>query len=137
MTTTNNITTFTVNMNIYNNSDQTINYNVYFPTKACNTCRIIKQLIEFHKKQTSHDGHKSQCKTCCSNYKKEYYEKNKDSIIKNNKQYKENNKDKMNNWEKEYYQKNKEKILNNNKKYNEINKNKLIEHKKEYSNENK
>ena len=32
MTTTNNITTSTLNMNIYNNTDQTINPNIYIYT---------------------------------------------------------------------------------------------------------
>ena len=56
MTTTNNITTTTMNMNIYNNTDQTINLNMYIPTKVCKTCRIIKQLTEFHTNKNSSDG---------------------------------------------------------------------------------
>ena len=53
MTTTNNITTTTINLNIYNNTDQTINPNMYIPTKVCKTCRTIKQLIEFYKHKDS------------------------------------------------------------------------------------
>ena len=44
MTTTNNITN-TGTINIYNNTDKTINPNMYIPTKACNKCRSTKQLI--------------------------------------------------------------------------------------------
>ena len=47
--TTVNITTPTTIIKIYNNTDQTINTNMYIPTKVCNTCRIIKQLTEFYK----------------------------------------------------------------------------------------
>ena len=43
------ITTSTMNMNIYNNTEQTINPNMYIPTKVCKTCRTIKQLTEFYK----------------------------------------------------------------------------------------
>ena len=58
MSTTNNITTSTVTINNYNKTDQTINPNTYIPTKVCNTCRIIKQLIEFPKDNTKNDGYK-------------------------------------------------------------------------------
>ena len=47
--TTVNITTSTMNMNIYNNTEQTINFNMYIPTKVCNKCRTIKELIKFNK----------------------------------------------------------------------------------------
>ena len=81
MTTTNNITTFTVNMSIYNNTDQTINPNTYIPTKVCSKCRTIKQLTKFFKDNKSNDGYKNQCKNCRRNYKKEYSEENKDKIV--------------------------------------------------------
>ena len=70
MTTTNNITTSTVNMNIYNNTDQTINPNKYIPTKVCSICRTIKYITEFHKRKTAHDGYQNQCKNCLNNRKK-------------------------------------------------------------------
>ena len=47
MITTNNITTTTMNMNIYNNTDQTINANMDIPTKVCSKCRTIKYVTEF------------------------------------------------------------------------------------------
>ena len=80
MTTTNNITTSTVNMNIYNNTDQTINPNMYIPTKACYTCRTIKQLIKFNKEKRNKDGYKNQCKNCIKNKQEEHYELIKDEI---------------------------------------------------------
>ena len=55
--TTNNITTSTVTINNYNNTEQTINPNtellnnktpnVYIPIKICITCRTIKYVTEF------------------------------------------------------------------------------------------
>ena len=48
--TTFNITTYTGAININNNTDQTINLNMYIPTKVCKPCRTIKQLTELYKK---------------------------------------------------------------------------------------
>ena len=47
--TTVNITTSTGTSNINNNTDQTLNPNMYIPTKVCSKCRTIKQLTEFYK----------------------------------------------------------------------------------------
>ena len=109
MTTTNNITTSTMNMNIYNNTDQIINPNMYIPTKACNRCRIIKQLTEFSKHKKSRDGYLNKCKDCADNLRKEYVKENKERIS---------------NRMKEYYQQNKARIMKNNKEYYETNKGK-------------
>ena len=53
------ITTSTMNMNIYNNTEQTINpntelfnnspQNVNIPTKVCSTCHTIKKIKELRK----------------------------------------------------------------------------------------
>ena len=82
MTTTNNITTFTTTININNNTEQTINSNIYIPTKVCNTCRIINQLTEFDKDNKLRDGYCSKCKNCLSEQHKEYNTKHKDDIVK-------------------------------------------------------
>jgi molecular chaperone DnaK (HSP70) len=83
---------------------------------------------------------------------KEYYENNKDNIIKyakqryenntelileRNKQYREKNKDKIKQQQKEYYETNKEQILEINKQYREKNKDKIKQQKKEYIEANK
>ena len=59
MTTRNNITTSTTNINIYNNSDNTINpnsellnhnsRNICILTKVCKTCRTIKYITDLYK----------------------------------------------------------------------------------------
>tara|TARA_R110000796_G_scaffold81363_1_gene179254 strand:- start:31 stop:687 length:657 start_codon:yes stop_codon:yes gene_type:complete len=59
--------------------------------------------------------------------KKEYYENNKDKIKENRKNYYETNKDKTKEQQKEYREKNKDKI----KEYREINKDKIKEQKKQ------
>ena len=120
---TNNITTTTATINIYNNTDKTINPNkeplynnlpnIYIPTKVCNACRIIKQLIEFYKCKTTHDGYRSQCKNCCDNYNKQYrhkyYENNTIKIIEHQNKYYNQNKDKINETHKKYNEKIKKK----------------------------
>ena len=92
MTTTNNITSSIVTINIYNNTDKTINPNIYIPTKVCNKCCTSKQLTEFHKIQSCNDGYKNQCKSCAAEYRKKSYNINKDTISQNRKEYNKKNK---------------------------------------------
>ena len=97
MTTTNNITTSTVTMNIYNNSYQTItpktkllennSQTVYIPTKVCKTCRTIKYVTKFYKDKSRFDGYAYRCKFCQNNSKKEYVKRNKDKVADTLKQY--------------------------------------------------
>ena len=47
-----NITTSTTTININNNTNKIINYNIYIPTKVCSKCRIIKKLTEFNNNKT-------------------------------------------------------------------------------------
>jgi hypothetical protein len=76
---------------------------------------------------------------------KEYREQNKDKIKQKMKEYYEQNKDKLNKKAKEYYEQNKDKIIDNQKDYNKIyqkeyyeqNKDKIINYKKEYRDKNK
>jgi len=68
-------------------------------------------------------------------YNKQYREDNKDKIKDNKKQYYENNKDKIK--EKQYYEDNKDKILEKKKNYHKNNKDKINEKKKNYYEDNK
>jgi hypothetical protein len=67
------------------------------------------------------------------NYQKEYKEQNKDKIKNYLKEYREQNKDKITNQKKEWRDDNKDKI----KKYREQNKDKITNQKKEYREQNK
>ena len=125
MNTTNNIATFTVNINIYNNTDTTINSNMYIPTKACNKCRTIKQLTEFRKSKSCHDGYRNKCKSCEAVYRKIYYDINKDTLLQNKKEYHEKNKIKNSEQTKEYYKQNKIKEAENQKEYYKLNNNEI------------
>jgi len=66
-------------------------------------------------------------------HQKEYYEKNKDKILKTHKKYKKNNKDKISKQKKEWYKKNKDKIS----KYYKKNKDKFQKNNKELYEKNK
>lgn len=65
------------------------------------------------------------------NNKKEYYEKNKDEIIKQKKDFYEKHKDEILLKKKEYCEKNKDKISERDKKYREKNKEKISAYKRE------
>tara|TARA_R110000868_G_scaffold120367_1_gene319454 strand:+ start:852 stop:1487 length:636 start_codon:yes stop_codon:yes gene_type:complete len=60
-------------------------------------------------------------------YQKEYYEDNKDKLNEQKKEYREDNKDKIKEYQKKHYEDNKDKIKDKHKEYNEDNKEKIKE----------
>lgn len=81
--------------------------------KRCSACKVEKPFEEFSKNKTRKDGYSSECKSCVKKYQKEnkgkfceynkqYYEENKDKISKRHrqysKQYKKENKGKVLSW---------------------------------------
>tara|TARA_Y100001937_G_C7027558_1_gene288497 strand:+ start:70 stop:789 length:720 start_codon:yes stop_codon:yes gene_type:complete len=102
-------------------------------TKVCTKCNVEKDVTEFVKWKTK-------CKTCISEYqreyrqknketlkkrKKEWYQKNKESIDKRVREWNINNKERLKKWNKEYYQKNKESINKRHREYKKNNREKL------------
>ena len=94
--------------------------------KKCSKCGIEKPLCDFIKSKNCKDGYENTCKMCGKEYNKEYCENNKDKLQEYRAQYRENNKDKMKeynkkwrednkDYKKQYYQNNKDKL--NGKKY--------------------
>jgi len=79
----------------------------------------------------------NKCKTCVKNYKKEYYQENKEEILKDIKEYRQENKEEISQYQKKYYQENKEEILKNQKIWYEENKEEILQYQKEYQKENK
>lgn len=89
--------------------------------KKCTKCDTEKLLCEFDKCSKTKCGHRSVCKLCRKKerlenqlsikiMKKNYYEKNKDLVLKKAKEYKEKNKDKVLQSAKNYREKNKDKV---------------------------
>jgi len=62
--------------------------------KRCSKCRIKKDFSDFGKNKKSKDGLKSACKECLRIDWKEYYNKNKEKVLKKNKKYLLENPDK-------------------------------------------
>ena len=57
------------------------------PLKKCAKCGKLKPISEFHKNKDGKYGVGSRCKEC----KNEYYENNKEKILEQQKEYRENN----------------------------------------------
>lgn len=109
--------------------------------KNCSKCKENKEIEEFYKKKSTKDGLRSECIECTkkyllmnkekiANYKKNYhksdkykelsknkYSKNKEIILKKNKDYSDENKESISDNKKKYYQENKEEILLKRKEY--------------------
>jgi hypothetical protein len=90
--------------------------------KVFSKCKEEKELSLFSKQKKGKNGLRSYCKSC----EKEYRENNKEKI----KEYFQNNKEKHKEYCKEYRENNKEKLNKKNKEYRKNNKEKLNEYQK-------
>ena len=105
--------------------------------KICYKCKIEKDESEFGKAKPSKDGLRYSCKKCEKEYKKEYYQENKEAIKEYKKEYNQNNKESIKENKKKYRQNNKESIKEYKKEYNQNNKESIKEYHKEYRQNNK
>ena len=78
--------------------------------KKCNTCKEVKPLDGFYKNKNTKDGMQLQCKECCRQQCRQYYQANKEAKAEYNKQYRQANKEKIAERNKLYQKNNKEKI---------------------------
>lgn len=99
--------------------------------KICTKCKTLKPLDKFCRNSKSSDGHFYQCKSCCSEYNKNYRNLNRYRLIdmsrKYYKLYYERNKDNINNKHKENYYKFGKSWKPTRKKYYENNKEHLLD----------
>jgi len=101
-------------------------------TKQCTKCGEVKGLDEFSKDKGKKYGVSSQCKICKKQYKKKYYEENKEYF----KKYRQENKERIKAKKKKYHEENRERINQQNKKWREENKERLNQYfKKRYRND--
>ena len=105
--------------------------------KICTKCKIPKLLEEFHWRNKSIGLRQPSCKKCIKDRKKQYYENNKEKILKHNKIYYQKNKDGIKACNKLYRKNNKEKVLEHKKQYYKNNKKTVITHQKQYYENNK
>jgi hypothetical protein len=88
--------------------------------KKCRICGLDKELKDFHKKKSSRDGYRNECKECVKDIQKKYkedptfiekrkqydkkrYDENREEILEYKKQYHEDNKEKINAKKRQYY----------------------------------
>tara|TARA_R110002012_G_C11528446_1_gene600241 strand:+ start:546 stop:980 length:435 start_codon:yes stop_codon:yes gene_type:complete len=64
--------------------------------KTCSKCGVEKPLEAFYRDKEKRDGVKNQCKLCEKSQKKEYYQDNKGSRSAYDKEWKKENKGKVN-----------------------------------------
>ena len=99
--------------------------------KVCAKCKVEKELSEFNKSKKAKDGLQPKCKSCCKEYRKEYYQYNKER----EKEYYQDNKERIKEYEKEWRQTNKEKIKERKKEYHQANKERIKGYSKEWKRE--
>jgi hypothetical protein len=85
--------------------------------KKCKKCEVLKPITEFGKHKITKDGLRTICKICNSNYSKEYYKDNSETI----KEYYKDNSEIIKQKSKSYYYNNIENIKETSKKYREEN----------------
>lgn len=106
-------------------------------TKTCVRCGILKEICEFRKDKNNKDGYIGRCKQCMKQYNKEYAENNKERLAKRRKVYNIENKERFQERNKKLRDKNKDRAKKYNKEYQEKNKEKIQERKREYNIKNK
>ena len=96
----------------------------YLLAKKCTKCGrwLVASTVNFHRNKTGKYGLNSHCKTCAKEYRKKHYEQNKDRVLAQNKEYRDQNKDKAKEYRKKYYEQNKDKEKERNKNYYKQNK---------------
>ena len=99
-------------------------------TKTCSTCHACKPVTLFRKKR-------NKCKACYAAKQREYYQNNKEKVNAHQREYYQNNKEKVAARDRKYYQENKEKINAHQRNYFKENKEKITAKHREYRQENK
>ena len=84
------------------NNETEIMDNVEVKTKRCSKCGQIKPISEFYKKKSSKDGLYSCCKQCHKSMKAQYYQSNKDAILKKIAEYYQAHKEAIQKYQAEY-----------------------------------
>jgi len=82
-------------------------------TKTCKKCNTEKNLNQFDKQKDCKLGVKNYCKECYKLINKERYDKKRDDIIRQNRQYQYAHPEKYQEYQKTYYQNKKSKVGSN------------------------
>ena len=106
-------------------------------TKKCTCCGVEKTLSEFHKNKRYKLGVRSKCKICRAEENKQYRENNREKILEHGRQWYKNNREKSRDLNKKYRENNREKILEYQKQYRKNNRGKIRELNKQYRENNR
>ena len=119
--------------------------------KVCTKCGEERPATReyFYAERGNRDGMRGACKVCnlehnkqyrqenkekIAEYKRQYHQENKEKIAEKDKQYRQANQEKILEYNKQYYQANKEKHAEWNKQYYQANQEKILEYNKQYNN---
>jgi len=100
--------------------------------KVCKKCNKNLHTHLFYKDKKYKDGYNSWCKNCHKEYSNKKYQKNKDHIVRKNKEYYENNKEIIKNRRSAYYYNNKNSLAEMSKAYYRKNKETIRKRHSEY-----
>ena len=105
--------------------------------KICLKCKrkYLLSLKYFQARANSNDGYHNICKKCFKDYKRKYYQKNKEKLKIARRKYNEENKEKIKDICKRYREENKEKVRRQKKKYYLKNRTKILMKAKKYTKE--
>ena len=78
--------------------------------KRCSKCNRVLPITDFNKQKMASDGLQSYCKQCQKAMHAEYYQSNKDALLKKKDDYIVKNKEKIAQKKADYYSKNKERF---------------------------
>ena len=84
-------------------------------SKTCTKCGETKPLDDFHRNKTGAGGRRPDCKECVREYKRSYYEENRDKRLEYSRRYYEENRDKVRECQRRYREENRD-IINQEKK---------------------
>jgi len=101
-------------------------------TKICRKCGKELLANRFSKNKKTKDGLRTICRSCVSEYQKQYREKNKEKLKENGKNYRENNLEKIAEWQRKHYENNSEALLETMRKYRQDNSEKVKKNDKKY-----
>jgi hypothetical protein len=112
-------------------------------SKPCTKCGEVKLFSEFNKDNSRKDKHQAHCRSCRKSFRddnadtinaknREYYQENRERIIEYQIEYERINKEKKTEYRKQWYQDNRPRIRENQKDYYELNNDKLLEKHREH-----
>ena len=99
--------------------------------KTCGTCLIEKRVIDFGPHKTAADGRNPKCKSCVSEYNREYRKKNRNRIIENDLRYAANHREEARKRAIQWRRDNPERTKEKDRRYYQNNRERELEHSKQ------